>query len=275
MRRRIVFSMNPVVALCALFLVVPGAPVVGQEVDACPENQLAGRMYYGEFDRMEFSCSGIAHRDLDPMEAEITQRSYTYRLLEEHRVSFMEVSGDSGGRWLVLKNDRMVFLYDGSENHHFFRAVTGSPNSMEAYYRFSDNFSASSTLTEGNIVYEAENLGSEWLAKPWVEGAPGQGIGEEIRIDQWFSRLWISIGYVSYERPELYEMNSRPSRIRVISEATGDEAVFELEDTPNPQPIEVPGEYETASEGPIRIIIEDVYPGTRWEDTCINFIAFF
>jgi hypothetical protein len=104
---------------------------------------------------------------------------------------------------------------------------------------------------------------------------PGHGIGEEIRIDTWFPRLWISIGFVSYDRPELYELNGRPKRLRVVSEATGEETYVDLEDTPNLQPIEVPGDWESAGDGGIRLIIEDVYPGTRWDDTCVNFIVFF
>jgi hypothetical protein len=168
-----------------------------------------------------------------------------------------------------------MFLYDEEAEPAFFRGARGGPNVIEALYYFRDAFSASSYLTEGDITYKPENLGSHSTRKPWVEGVPGQGIGEEIYIDRWFGRLWISIGFVSYDRPELYELNSRPKTIRVVSEATGDERLVELEDTPNPQSIDVPGEWETASDGGIRIRIEEVYPGSRWDDTAINFIVFF
>ncbi|NBF40905.1 MAG: hypothetical protein GVY14_10860 [Spirochaetes bacterium] len=168
-----------------------------------------------------------------------------------------------------------MFLYHGEGEPPFFRAAKRGPNAMEAFYYFRDAFSASSYLTEGDVIYGPENLGSHATRKPWVEGVPGQGIGEEIHIDRWFGRLWISIGFVSYDRPELYELNSRPKTIRVVSEATGEERVVELEDTPNLQPIDVPGDWESASDGGIRIIIEEVYPGTRWEDTAVNFIVFF
>jgi hypothetical protein len=182
---------------------------------------------------------------------------------------------EDNGRWLAISSSELAFLYDEESAPPFFIGVTDHAKRLEGRYRFPNAFSASSSLTEGTIRYGPENLDKHWTRTPWVEGVPGHGIGEEIRIDTWFPRLWISIGFVSYDRPELYELNSRPKRLRVVSDATGEERIVDLEDTPNLQPIEVPGEWESAGDGGIRLIIEEVYPGTRWDDTCINFIVFF
>lgn len=251
-------------------------PGFGQEDRDCQCGTLKGETYYGDyFDQVEFDCDELTHQEIDPMTGERTAQTYGYRLEERGKVGFVSLAQAGNAQWLMLRGGDLMFLYDDEAEPPFFRAAKGGPNAVEAFYYFQDAFSASSSLTEGDITYGAENLGSHSTRKPWVEGVPGQGIGEEIYIDRWFGRLWISIGFVSYDRPELYELNSRPKTIRVVSEATGEERVVELEDTPNLQPIDVPGDWETASDGGIRIIIEEVFPGSRWEDTAINFIVFF
>ncbi|MFP4373585.1 MAG: NADase-type glycan-binding domain-containing protein [Spirochaetaceae bacterium] len=250
---------------------------VALEGDESENGILNSDTYYGDyFDQIHFDDHHVlTYQKIDPRTGDSSTEEHRYRLEQRAKVSFLRLDEEANTKWLMLRGGDLIFLYDGETEPPFIRAARSAPNAMEAFYHFPDAFSASSYLTEGDITYGPDNLGSHSTREPWVEGVPGQGIGEEIHIDRWFGRLWISIGFVSYDRPELYEMNSRPKTIRVVSEATGEERVVELEDTPNPQPIEVPGEWETASEGGIRIIIEEVYPGTRWEDTVVNFIVFF
>jgi hypothetical protein len=242
----------------------------------CPGDALSDRAYFGHrFNEIRLHCGELTYRTLDTSNGNWSSRSYRYDLQYEADVPFLALQDGENERWLALWSTDLMFLYEGEAVAPFLRGVSETRRRQEAFYYFQDAFSASSYLTEGDVVYGPENLGSHETRKPWVEGVPGQGIGEEIHIDRWFGRLWISIGFVSYDRPELYELNSRPKTIRVVSEATGEERVVELEDTPNLQRIDVPGDWETAGDGGIRIIIEEVYPGTRWEDTAVNFIVFF
>jgi hypothetical protein len=249
---------------------------VAQSDETCPGGSLAFTTYYGQFGRIEAMCQEITHQGMSPETGEVFADTYRYVLTDRKAVPFLRLVGhDEEEHWLALRGGDLLFLYDGEGEPPLFFGVTGSKRRLQALHYFPEAFSASSFLTEGDTEYSPDNLDWHWTRKPWVEGVPGQGIGEEIYIDRWFGRLWISIGFVSYDRPELYELNSRPKTIRVVSEATGEERVVELEDTPNLQPIDVPGDWETASDGGIRIIIEEVFPGSRWEDTAINFIVFF
>lgn len=83
--------------------------------------------------------------------------------------------------------------------------------------------------------------------------------------------LHISIGFVSYERPYLYEENSRPRKLN-ISVAGKFSFTADLVDTPNFQTINLPQTFGRNDELVIEIL--EVYPGTKYEDTCINNIFY-
>jgi hypothetical protein len=145
----------------------------------------------------------------------------------------------------------------------------------------------SSFLTENTTKYDARNFKAPDTSylRPWVEGAEGSGIGEwiELTIERhieekadWMSD-WpldffvISNGYVSFNNPSLYEWNNRVKKIRIICEAEKIDFVAELKDTPQFQEIRLPKSI-TAARRVFRFVIEDVYKGTKWDDTCLNLI---
>jgi hypothetical protein len=88
---------------------------------------------------------------------------------------------------------------------------------------------------------------------------------------------------VSYNKPYLFKYNSRPRKIRISYEGEIAKTI-ELLDTPNFQEIltlwPYP-QYESSYpdknlwEKDLWIEIIDVYPGTRYNDTCINFLVWF
>ena len=133
-----------------------------------------------------------------------------------------------------------------------------------------------SFLTEKNKSYPIENLGKLTVDTPWVENAPGYGIGESFVIgDIWnreYKTLLIMNGYISYEKPYLYKQNGRVKKIKVKGLKSGKEKVLDVLDTPHPQTVDI--SFITEPED-IRITIEDVYPGSKYEDTCIHYIATF
>jgi hypothetical protein len=248
---------------------IPRAAAADEE---CPGNPLAGRTYFARFQELELGCSELELFDVLEPEGKRTTR-VPYETVVEQGVTMLRVSGNEPEEWLALYNERMLYLYREEEGGPFFLGLSSDRRHLEAMYHSPEAFDTASFLTEGRIEYGPENLGGYRLSAPWVEGVPGPGIGEEITVTGSFHRFWISIGYVSLRRPELYRMNARPKVIRVIHPASGREKRVPLEDTPNPQAVvlDVPGN-ELLD---LRIVIEEVYPGTRWEDTCINFITFF
>ena len=112
---------------------------------------------------------------------------------------------------------------------------------------------------------------------PWCEGVQGQGIGERLEFSlkknnsyaEVFGKqkIFISIGYVDYSRPDLYNANSRPKTLSVYINNTFYKDV-RLEDTSEYQDL-LKGRTLAASDT-IKLIIKDVYPGEKYQDTCIN-----
>ena len=126
-------------------------------------------------------------------------------------------------------------------------------------------------MKEKTIDYKPENLLNYNLDSPWVEGVAGYGIGEKITFESKRGRgLVIGIGYVSFEKPFLYEKNSRPKSVKLTLKDKNLSKVYELKDTPNPQTLLFP--YAERYEGKVELEILDVYKGVAWDDTCINFI---
>ena len=135
------------------------------------------------------------------------------------------------------------------------------------------DYDADSFLQEKSIAFAPENLGITKTYSPWVEGVPGTGIGQKIYIRKGqlsardITGLLISNGFVSYEKPYLYSANSRVKRIKITNKSGSIEKTVDLIDSPNIQFLSLP---EKSSDVIIEIL--DTYPGSKWEDTSINFI---
>ena len=132
---------------------------------------------------------------------------------------------------------------------------------------------SSHLVEKGGKEYPVTNLCKMSSETPWVEGVPGYGIGESFVIENtWatvYKTLLIMNGYISYERPFLYKQNGRIKKIRVTGMVSGKEKVLDVLDTPHPQSVDI--SFITEPED-VRITIEEVYPGTKYDDTCIHFM---
>jgi hypothetical protein len=213
---------------------------------------------------VSFDCDTLAYFD-----AGHGERVLGYELEYDAKVPFIKLNGGRTGRWLALFSDSILFLYSSESSNPFFRG-TSRPRAIEGHHFSPQVFTASSHLVEGETHYPAANLGRVATREPWVEGIAGHGIGEEIVFERPTQAFWISNGYVSFSRPELYTMNSRPRSLRVLNVETGEEAVVELQDSPNPQRILLDSPAEN-----VRVVILAVYEGSHWDDTAVNFIMFF
>lgn len=162
---------------------------------------------------------------------------------------------------------------------------------------------ASSTLPSADGRYAAAHL-NYWSGREhaWAEGAPGNGIGERIRITtncgyndtqtlgtkgtalfldgdiepdiydgyMRYTQICIVNGYAKNQ--QTWEKNGRVKRMLLCVEDRPF-AYLELEDTINPQYFTLPfGAIKSPDSVDIHFefTIEDVYEGTTYEDTCLS-----
>lgn len=191
----------------------------------------------------------------------------SYYFENEDGLDFL-VLPDAGKRYLCLGNDIVCMLYEEDGAAPWFMGYWSLMGSELIGLFKPDAFSASSELTEGAVTYKAGNLADFSLKTPWVEGAAGNGTGESVSFSISHKYLYLFSGYISYDKPYLYEQNARPRKIKITITDKGksQEFVFDLEDTPNPQTLEFPDRME----GTAKLEILEVYPGTKYQDTCIH-----
>ena len=159
---------------------------------------------------------------------------------------------------------------------------------------------ASSELASASDRYCADNTVYQNREFAWAEGAEGAGIGEYIIYDRIvFSGSLIESsgnrilrtggygedGYIDYTQICIVNGYARDEkvwqengRVKTLMMYVYDKpyARLELEDTINPQYFTLPqGDIRVAngSEVTFKFVIEDVYPGTMYEDTCITGIV--
>jgi len=132
----------------------------------------------------------------------------------------------------------------------------------------------------GTNAYHPNNVTLTDRQNTWAEGAEGVGIGESIELRQMYmgpgadrlsiTRFCIVNGYA--KNKDIWEKNARVKELKVYySEAYM--GTITLEDCMEPQYIDVSGVNMTVSNGReavFRFEIADVYPGTKYEDTCLT-----
>ncbi len=115
-----------------------------------------------------------------------------------------------------------------------------------------------------------ENLFDNSL-RSWCEGKDGDGIGETIRI-KFEKKVVIGGAFIrnGMGDPEYFQLNSRVKDLQVkASDGTAVKAV--LLDNNNVQAINFVKPVETDE---LLFIIDSVYSGKRWKDTCVSEISF-
>ena len=193
---------------------------------------------------------------------------YQFKQRNIYSIEFLKVNKTLS--FLSLHSDDLIVLYSPiKRNPYFIGTNMAFHHNIERIYTFEQSsLQGTSFLREGQVSYKVENLGNYDLDKPWATNR-NNGIGEQIYIaNSVLSNLYISIGYVSMDKPYLYKENARPKNIKVTDLTNNITQILELKDTPNPQKI-ILGK---SMERKIVIEIMDIYPGTKYKDLCINFI---
>jgi hypothetical protein len=214
----------------------------------------------------------------------------TYSVDDSSGISFliMQWENNASERYLMLEGDILCLYKDDGEPVYFGYHYSSDDwheeddhNWDASHVSVTENITASSSLRDGNAAYTPDNLDLR-LNSVWAEGKEGQGIHEKLFIPfpaQFYYEIYISGGYVSYSKSYLYKENSRPKKIRIYF---GDEESLqenymdvELKDTPRFQYIplyRIVNWEDYNQDNIIEIEILEVYPGTKYEDTCINSI---
>ena len=240
---------------------------------------------------------GIAFLSNSMMDFAVEANGYSevpipYRLEQIGALTFLRWGKDFERQDLILISQKLCFvfrsekrmemegiLFEKSNKPSVNRRVIGE----SALMRAADQYAATSELKDGGTVYSASNLGNALPGKAWAVRTRNSGIGEtvrtywtigsasEITAQSGFPRkigaLVFSNGYVSYDRPDLYLKNNRVRALRISSDDGKYDFAVNIPDTPNPLVIPLPKD-----SAEVTIEIRDVYKGTKWNDTCVNFI---
>jgi hypothetical protein len=139
-----------------------------------------------------------------------------------------------------------------------------------------DKYCVSSVFPHDPVVhrfkYGPESLFDRALDTAWVEGVPGQGIGQWIVIEFDGLRLvkGIEINNGYNKDRDIYEKNSRVKEIKIEFSGRQRRSVV-LTDSGTTQPIPLPDDKPLKAYW-LKLTIESVYPGKKpeWTDTAIS-----
>jgi hypothetical protein len=223
------------------------------------------------FKTVVFNGQNVDLYVLDPVTDKENQQTGQFQLMFEHNVPFINIDwGNKNDKYLMLSNELICFFYV-QDGYPVFTGYSESVMRKDGVLLVPYSIKASSSLKE-NSSHFTPDLTNTKIGEAWVEGVSGQGVHEKLFIRQPdCTALHISIGFVSFTKPYLYQENSRPKKIRVFckNKFTFD---VDLADTPNFQTVVLPQALGVSDELIIEIV--DVYPGTKYEDTCINSILY-
>lgn len=133
------------------------------------------------------------------------------------------------------------------------------------------------TLKSGTYYYVADNL-KKTGGLPWVPKANGySGVGEYIDLSGPYDehlKLEFRNGFQNPEHPDYYEKNCRVKKLLVTCSQTGKSKSFELPDTKSRQILDVRSiiPQEPSEKLNLRIEIQSVYKGNKYDDLCIDSI---
>ncbi|RKX85309.1 MAG: hypothetical protein DRP58_06030 [Spirochaetes bacterium] len=247
-----------------LLLIISIFSIFGEETDP-----YEGKNYSNAGVDIYFRNGIITIDDYDTDDGELKRDEYKYTYHLVNKIPFLFLKDSNHPKYLALSSKDILLLYTNDG----IRPLFGGFWSRIIYYVSSLDFIISTTsfYTDDKYDFPAKNLDSIDLFNPWIEGVLGYGVGEKVFFNskdkEAIAGFYFSNGFVSFEKPYLYIQNSRVKKIKVTNENKDFSFVYDVEDTPNLQYFEVKRNTKD-----LTIEILDVYPGTKWEDTAINFI---
>lgn len=199
-----------------------------------------------------------------------------YKIAENFKIPFLYYGKNYEHKYLIMHNHLLMYLYNSKEELDYvgIRLYTGvGIKHLNVIGGVSIGTKSSSFLREGSISYLPQNIETPPIGFPWVEGVAGYGIGEwiDINISPYEPSVTLAImnGYVSYQKPYLYEQNSRIKKMEISG--NNNTMLVELPDSPALYEIKVDSKFGAR----LRLTIKDIYPGTKWKDTCLESIKVY
>lgn len=168
---------------------------------------------------------------------------------------------------LGLRSNKYKVLFGYTKGY----SIDGTPCTHTRFDELGATFyDCSSFLREKKKDYTINNLSSLAIETPWVEGVSGYGLGEKFSVKRDDENYLLIInGFISFDKPYLYKQNGRVKKLKIIGKQTGTEIICEVLDTPHPQTIDISNIIEKED---IQVMLEDVYTGSKYEDTCIQYL---
>lgn len=174
---------------------------------------------------------------------------------------------------LVMNSEYKIQLESTKIDNFNFQEQETFPSAL--YLNQNSEITSTSFLTEGKTTYNIENAKT-------TEGLPfvpaiGQTYSNVITIktDTLNNRGFIiQNGYISKDRPDLYEKNCRVKTLKVIypNIESPFEQIVTLKDDTSLQ--FVPFMWNLLDDcKEVQIVIDSVYQGTKYDDVCINYIG--
>lgn len=168
-----------------------------------------------------------------------------------------------------------TYTYEESEAYS-----TSDPAALEEYALLPENAAASSMLSGGD--YDVWNMLDAEFETAWVEGVEGDGCGEYVEFtfpeNTVITSMYIWPGYLKSK--DLFEKNGAPMSILAETEQGSIRLNFVNDEYNNydyalsdPQFILDPE--LVLPDGKLRIYIENVRTGWKYQDTCISEIKFW
>jgi len=138
-------------------------------------------------------------------------------------------------------------------------------------YRAPSNIEVSTFLIEKNRprnAYAPKNVFDGKKTTAWFEGSPGDGIGEWMKITFSESKKMKKIGLIAgYPKTaKLFKQNNRIKAATLIF-SNGDTQVLNFKDKKEMQYFDIASDSKTSY---VKIVVNSVYRGSKYRDTCIT-----
>lgn len=130
---------------------------------------------------------------------------------------------------------------------------------------------ASSTITQSSTDNSAMRMFDNTDKTSWQEGVSGYGEGETVDIyfDGTYELSYIAFKLGNWRNDKYYYGNAKPKTVTIDFGSAAAQVTFPDTD----RTIQYVRLSNPVSTDHMRIRIDEVYPGTQWEDTCINEIT--
>ena len=192
------------------------------------------------------------------------EKSEELKIEKKSKIKYLTISSK---KYVLLNSNEICVLIDELGNllfqGNFYHSI------LEKRYRAKSVFEATSFLNDGKKAYLPEYLNSFKYGEVWADRVESDGVGESITIktEQDLGGLFIFNGYVSYDKPWLFEDNARIKSIRIYDSENDEIYRLEIKDSPDPFYIPLPIYDEQ-----LKLVVTDVYHGNKYDDLCVNSI---